>query len=552
MATKFVFVTGGVVSSIGKGITCASLGLLLKARGYKVALQKIDPYINVDAGTMNPFQHGEVFVTKDGAETDLDLGHYERFTSIDMTRSSNLTTGGVYGAVIEKERRGEYLGACVQVIPHITDEIKGRIYGIAKETGADIVIVEIGGTVGDIEGQPFLEAIRQMKKEAGEENVVYIHVTLIAYVGPWGEVKTKPTQHSVIKLREIGIQPDILVCRSKTPLTDEMKKKISLFCSVDEEAVITGLDTTIIYEIPLRLEKEGLAKEVLKRLHLPNREPDLEEWEKVVDILRSPEREVEIALVGKYTHLKDAYISIAEALVHGGASNKARVKIRWVESTLLEEEPPEHYLKDVGGILVAGGFGVRGVEGKINAIKYARENKIPFLGLCLGLQCSVIEFARNVCGLQGAHSSEFDPQTPHPVIDLLPEQKGIRAMGGTMRLGSYPCKLKEGTLARECYGTEMCWERHRHRYEVNMEYLPLLEEKGLIASGLSPDGKLVEIIELPISMHPFFIATQFHPEFQSRPTNPHPLFVAFVREALKKNGREIIKESREREEVVRG
>lgn len=552
MATKFVFVTGGVVSSIGKGITCASLGLLLKARGYKVALQKIDPYINVDAGTMNPFQHGEVFVTKDGAETDLDLGHYERFTSIDMTRSSNLTTGGVYGAVIEKERRGEYLGACVQVIPHITDEIKGRIYGIAKETGADIVIVEIGGTVGDIEGQPFLEAIRQMKKEAGEENVVYIHVTLIAYVGPWGEVKTKPTQHSVIKLREIGIQPDILVCRSKTPLTDEMKKKISLFCSVDEEAVITGLDTTIIYEIPLRLEKEGLAKEVLKRLHLPNREPDLEEWEKVVDILRSPEREVEIALVGKYTHLKDAYISIAEALVHGGASNKARVKIRWVESTLLEEEPPEHYLKDVGGILVAGGFGVRGVEGKINAIRYARENKIPFLGLCLGLQCSVIEFARNVCGLQGAHSSEFDPQTPHPVIDLLPEQRGIRAMGGTMRLGSYPCKLKEGTLARECYGTEMCWERHRHRYEVNMEYLPLLEEKGLIASGLSPDGKLVEIIELPISMHPFFIATQFHPEFQSRPTNPHPLFVAFVREALKKNGREIIKESREREEVVRG
>ncbi len=551
MATKFVFVTGGVVSSIGKGITCASLGLLLKARGYKVALQKIDPYINVDAGTMNPFQHGEVFVTKDGAETDLDLGHYERFTSIDMTRSSNLTTGGVYGAVIEKERRGDYLGACVQVIPHITDEIKERIYGVAKETGADIVIVEIGGTVGDIEGQPFLEAIRQMKKEAGEENVVYIHVTLIAYVGPWGEVKTKPTQHSVIKLREIGIQPDILVCRSKTPLTDEMKKKISLFCSVDEEAVITGLDTTIIYEIPLRLEKEGLAKEVLKRLHLPNREPDLEEWEKVVDILRFPEREVEIALVGKYTHLRDAYISIAEALVHGGASNKARVKIRWVESTLLEEEPPEHYLKDVGGILVAGGFGVRGVEGKINAIRYARENKIPFLGLCLGLQCAVIEFARNVCGLKGAHSSEFDPQTPHPVIDLLPEQRGIKAMGGTMRLGSYPCKLKEGSLARECYGTDMCWERHRHRYEVNMEYLSLLEEKGLIASGLSPDGKLVEIVELPISMHPFFIATQFHPEFQSRPTNPHPLFVAFVREALKKNGREI-KENREREEVVRG
>lgn len=551
MATKFVFVTGGVVSSIGKGITCASLGLLLKARGYKVALQKIDPYINVDAGTMNPFQHGEVFVTKDGAETDLDLGHYERFTSIDMTRSSNLTTGGVYGAVIEKERRGDYLGACVQVIPHITDEIKERIYGIAEETGADIVIVEIGGTVGDIEGQPFLEAIRQMKKEAGEENVVYIHVTLIAYVGPWGEVKTKPTQHSVIKLREIGIQPDILVCRSKTPLTDEMKKKISLFCSVDEEAVITGLDTTIIYEIPLRLEKEGLAKEVLKRLHLPNREPDLEEWEKVVDILRFPEREVEIALVGKYTHLRDAYISIAEALVHGGASNKARVKIRWVESTLLEEEPPEHYLKDVGGILVAGGFGVRGVEGKINAIKYARENKIPFLGLCLGLQCAVIEFARNVCRLKGAHSSEFDPQTPHPVIDLLPEQRGIKAMGGTMRLGSYPCKLKEGSLARKCYGTDMCWERHRHRYEVNMEYLSLLEEKGLIASGLSPDGKLVEIVELPISMHPFFIATQFHPEFQSRPTNPHPLFVAFVREALKKNGREI-KENREREEVVRG
>lgn len=540
MPTKFVFVTGGVVSSIGKGITCASLGRLLKARGYKVALLKIDPYINVDAGTMNPFQHGEVFVTKDGAETDLDLGHYERFTGVDTTRSSNLTTGAIYEAVIRKERRGDYLGACVQVIPHITDEIKSRIWGVARESGADIVIVEIGGTVGDIEGQHFLEAIRQMRQDAGPENVVYIHVTLIAYVGPWGEVKTKPTQHSVIRLREMGIQPDILVCRSKTPLTPEMKKKLSLYCSVSEEAVITGLDTTTIYEIPLRLEKEGLAREVLKRLNLPQVEPDLKEWEEMVGNLLSPQREVKIALVGKYTHLKDAYISIVESFVHGGAANRARVKIEWVESSVLEEEDPSHYLFDVGGILVAGGFGVRGIEGKIRAIRYARENKVPFLGLCLGMQCAVIEFARNVCGLDKANSSEFDTDTPHPVIDLLPEQRGIRDKGGTMRLGAYPCKLVKGTLAYECYGQDLIWERHRHRYEFNNEYRELLESKGLVISGLSPDGKLVEIIELPREIHPFFIGTQFHPEFQSRPTAPHPLFVAFVREAIAKNSTELV------------
>ncbi len=540
MPTKFVFVTGGVVSSIGKGITCASLGRLLKARGFKVALLKIDPYINVDAGTMNPFQHGEVFVTRDGAETDLDLGHYERFTGVDMTRSSNLTTGGIYEAVIRKERRGDYLGACVQVIPHITDEIKSRIWGVARESGADIVIVEIGGTVGDIEGQHFLEAIRQMRQDAGVENVVYIHVTLIAYVGPWGEVKTKPTQHSVIKLREMGIQPDILVCRSKTPLTPEMKRKLSLYCSVSEEAVITGLDTTTIYEIPLRLEKEGLAREVLKRLNLPQVEPDLREWEEMVENLLSPQREVKIALVGKYTHLKDAYISIVEALVHGGAANKARAKVEWVESSVLEEEEPRHFLFDVGGIVVAGGFGVRGIEGKINAIQYARENKVPFLGLCLGMQCAVIEFARNVCGLEKANSSEFDPHTPHPVIDLLPEQREKRDKGGTMRLGAHPCKLVKGTLAYQCYGQELIWERHRHRYEFNNDYREFLEEKGLVVSGFSPDGKLVEIIELPREVHPFFIGTQFHPEFQSRPTAPHPLFAAFVREAILHNSTPMI------------
>lgn len=535
MPTKFVFVTGGVVSSIGKGITCASLGRLLEARGFKVALLKIDPYINVDAGTMNPFQHGEVFVTKDGAETDLDLGHYERFTAVDTTRSSNLTTGGIYEAVIRKERRGDYLGACVQVIPHITEEIKSRIWEVAKESGADIVIVEIGGTVGDIEGQHFLEAIRQMRQDAGEGNVVYIHVTLIAYVGPWGEVKTKPTQHSVIRLREMGIQPDILVCRSKTPLTSEMKKKLSLYCSVNEEAVITGLDTTTIYEIPLRLEREGLAREVLKRLNLPQVEPDLREWEAMVETLLSPEKEVKVALVGKYTHLKDAYISIVEALVHGGAANKARVKIEWLESSVLEEEDPQHYLFDAGGILVAGGFGVRGIEGKIRAIEYARRNKVPFLGLCLGMQCAVIEFARNVCGLENANSSEFDPDTPHPVIDLLPEQRGIKNKGGTMRLGAYPCKLVKDTLAYECYGQELIWERHRHRYEFNNDYREILQGNGLVLSGLSPDGKLVEIVELSQEFHPFFIGTQFHPEFQSRPTAPHPLFVAFLREAIAKN-----------------
>lgn len=540
MPTKFVFVTGGVVSSIGKGITCASLGRLLKARGFKVALLKIDPYINVDAGTMNPFQHGEVFVTKDGAETDLDLGHYERFTGVDTTRSSNLTTGAIYESVIRKERRGDYLGACVQVIPHITDEIKSRIWNVAKETGADIVIVEIGGTVGDIEGQHFLEAIRQMRQDAGPENVVYIHVTLIAYVGPWGEVKTKPTQHSVIKLREMGIQPDILVCRSKTPLTPEMKKKLSLYCSVSEEAVITGLDTTTIYEIPLRLEREGLAREVLKRLNLPQVEPDLREWEEMVENLLSPQREVKIALVGKYTHLKDAYISIVEAFVHGGAANRAKVQIEWIESSVLEEDDPQHYLFDVGGILVAGGFGVRGIEGKIKAIQYARENKVPFLGLCLGMQCAVIEFARNVCGLERANSSEFDPDTPHPVIDLLPEQRKIKNKGGTMRLGAYPCKLAKGTIAYECYGQELIWERHRHRYEFNNDYRELLEKHGLVISGLSPDGKLVEIVELPREVHPFFVGTQFHPEFQSRPTAPHPLFVAFIREAIAKNSTPLI------------
>lgn len=533
--TKYIFVTGGVVSSLGKGITSATLGRLLKARGLKVTIQKIDPYLNVDAGTLNPYQHGEVFVTDDGAETDLDLGHYERFVDINLTKLSNVTTGAVYGSVISKERKGDYLGATVQVIPHITDEIKKKVLMLAKESKADVVIVEIGGTVGDIEGLPFLEAIRQFKKDAGTENVMYVHVSLVPFLGPGGELKTKPTQHSARALREIGIQPDVIVCRSKTPLTEEMRDKVSLFCDIEKEAVIEGLDTESIYEIPLIFEREGLGKAAVRRLGLRCPSPDLSEWKRITEKIKNPKSSTTIAMVGKYIELKDAYISIAEALKHAGIYHQVKINLRRVDAGLLEDEGARKYLRDVQGILVPGGFGYRGIEGKIKAIKFARERKVPFLGLCLGMQCAVIEFARNVCGLRRANSSEFNPRTPHPVIDLLPEQRKIKDMGGTMRLGLYPCHLRKGTSAYKAYKKESVQERHRHRYEVNNEYRKKMSKAGLIFSGLSPNNRLVEIVE--VSDHPWFVATQFHPEFRSRPNRPHPLFREFVRAGLKRGGK---------------
>lgn len=528
--TKYIFVTGGVVSSIGKGVTASSLGRLLKNRGFKVTMQKIDPYINVDAGTMNPFQHGEVFVTNDGAETDLDLGNYERFIDEDLTRESNVTTGSIYHAVIQKERRGDYLGATVQVIPHITDEIKARIKSAPVEAGSDVAIVELGGTVGDIEGQPFLEAIRQFKKDVGAENVLYIHVTLIPFVGPWGEIKTKPTQHSVAKLRELGIQPDILICRSKLPLNDEMKEKISLFCDVDKEAVIEALDTECIYEIPLKFEKWGLAEQVIRRLRLKDGDPDLSEWQSLVDKVLHPKHRVTVAVVGKYVANGDAYMSIGEAVKHGGIANDTGITTKWIDSEDIEAQGAEALLSDVDAVIVAGGFGSRGTEGKIQAVEYARNNQIPFLGLCYGLQMAVIEYARHACGLEDATTEEIDPEALHPVIHLLPEQQGVKAKGGTMRLGIYPCRITEGTLAWKLYANELVYERHRHRYEVNNAYREALGNAGMVFSGLSPDNRLVEIIELP--SHPFFIATQFHPEFRSRPNRVHPLFAGLVAAAL--------------------
>jgi CTP synthase len=535
---KYIFVTGGVVSSIGKGITSASLGRLLRNRGFNVTMMKLDPYLNVDAGTMNPYQHGEVFVTDDGAETDLDLGHYERFVDTNLSRASNVTTGLIYSAVIEKERRGDYLGGTVQVIPHITTEIKSRIRQVADASGADIVIVEVGGTVGDIEGQPFLEAIRQFKKDVGAANTLYVHVTLVPYVGPWGEVKTKPTQHSVIRLREIGIHPDILVCRSKLPLTPDMKEKIALFCDVDTEAVIDAVDTETIYEIPLVFEREGFANLVMQRLGLHNGHSDFSEWEELVARIKQPAASVKLAIVGKYTANGDAYISVQEAVRHGGIANSCRVELRWVEAADLNEENVEDCLGDVDGIIVTGAFGHRGIEGKILAVRYARERKIPYLGLCLGLQVAVIEFARNVCGLMDASSAEFDPElsrpTPHPVIHLMPAQETVRWKGGTMRLGAHPCRLKEGSLAHRLYGRTEISERHRHRYEVNNDYRAVLAAKGLSFSGTSPDDVLVEMIELPD--HPFFIASQFHPEFKSRPNRAHPLFAGLIRAAMERAG----------------
>jgi CTP synthase len=528
--TKFVFVTGGVVSSIGKGIVASSLGRLLKSRDYSVSILKLDPYINVDPGTMSPFQHGEVFVTEDGAETDLDLGHYERFTDTAMSRLNSVTTGSIYQAVINKERRGDYQGGTVQVIPHITNEIKERIHRVARNTNPDVVITEIGGTVGDIESLPFLEAIRQFRKDVGRRNVLYMHVTLVPHIASAGEMKTKPTQHSVKELRSIGIQPDILVCRCDRPLPPGLKEKLSEFCDVPSACVIPAPDAASIYEVPLNMEKEGLAHQALELLNLEQREPDLTQWKTLVDRLHRPGHPVEIAIVGKYVRLNDAYLSVVEALRHAALFHGGDLRLRWINSEDIEPLTVDELLKGIHGIVVPGGFGHRGIDGKITAIHYARENQIPFLGLCLGMQCSVIEWARNVAALEGANSSEFDEHTPNPVINLLPEQQDVVDLGGTMRLGVYPCRIMPNTLAEKLYGDEVIYERHRHRYEFNNAYRNLFLESGYQISGISPDGRLVEIVELP--GHPFFIASQFHPEFQSRPSKPHPLFRGFVEGAI--------------------
>ena len=522
---KFIFVTGGVASGLGKGITTASLGRLFASRGLKVVLQKLDPYINVDPGTMNPFEHGEVFVLDDGAETDLDLGHYERFLDADLHRGSNFTTGAVYSSVIAKERRGDYLGKTVQVIPHITDEIKERVRSLADAEQADLLVVEIGGTVGDIESLPFLEAIRQLRNEVGRNNCAFVHVSLMPFIGPSGELKTKPTQHSVKELRSLGLQPDTIVCRSDRPIGRNLKEKISLLCDVPISGVISAVDAQSIYEVPLILHKEGLDAELATHLGFAT-EPDLSEWEALVERVHRATDPVTIAVVGKYVNLRDAYLSVMEALHHGGIHHGADVEIRWVASDDLGGQATEESLAGADGILIPGGFGVRGVEGKVAAVRFARERAIPFLGICLGLQCAVIEFARSACGLEGANSSEFDPATPHPVIDLLPEQKDVTDLGATMRLGAQPCYLVEGTLAARAYGEAVVEERHRHRFEVNPNYHRVLTDAGLVISGHSKNGRLAEIIELPD--HPFFVAGQFHPELRSRPTRPHPLFRDFV------------------------
>ena len=527
MTTKFIFVTGGVVSSLGKGITAASLGLLLKARGLKVSLQKCDPYINVDPGTMSPFQHGEVFVTDDGAETDLDIGHYERFTDENSFADSNVTTGKVYWTVISKERRGDYLGGTVQVIPHITDEIKSRIYSVASKDKPDVVITEIGGTVGDIESQPFLETIRQIKWEVGEENCMYIHVTLMPYLRKVGELKTKPTQHSVKELRTIGIEPDIIVCRTEVELTDDIKRKIALFCNVSPKNVVQNLDADMLYEVPLLLRRENLDTLVCQRLGLPDVESRLPEWERIVEILKAKKEKVKIAIVGKYTELHDAYLSICESLTHAGIANYLDVEVLWVNAVELEEEKDvSRVLSEADGVIVPGGFGARGIEGKIKAIQYCRENKVPFFGICLGMQLAVIEFARNVLGHREANSTEFCSDTPYPFIDLMPEQKNITNMGGTMRLGQYKCTLAKDTLAYAAYGQEEISERHRHRYEFNNIYFEEITKAGMRVAGVNPDHGLVEIIELPD--HPWFVGVQFHPEFKSRPIRSHPLFRELV------------------------
>lgn len=525
--TKYIFVTGGVVSSLGKGITAASLGRLLKNRGYRVTIQKFDPYLNIDPGTMSPYQHGEVFVTDDGAETDLDLGHYERFIDINLSQRSNVTSGRIYQTVISRERKGDYLGGTVQVIPHVTNAIKEQVFRVGQEVNADVVITEIGGTVGDIESQPFLEAIRQVKKDIGKENVLYIHVTLLPYISASGELKTKPTQHSVKEMRSIGIQPDIIVCRSEYPISQEMKEKIALFCDVDVDAIIENRTAQSIYEVPLMMQHEGLDKIVLRKLQLEDKPLDMSDWEHMVDRMLHPQGELEVALVGKYVSLHDAYLSVVESLDHAGYAFNRKVNIRWIDSEEVESAADLAPLfAGVDGIVVPGGFGSRGVEGKIRTIRFAREHKIPYLGLCLGMQCAVMEFARNVCGIEDAISSEFDTDAAHPVIDLMPDQVDIEDKGGTMRLGLYPCKLVDGTRSRDLYGEELVYERHRHRYEFNNAYRKQLTDAGLILAGTSPDERLVEIVE--VKDHPFFVAVQFHPEFKSRPNNPHPLFYGFI------------------------
>ncbi len=537
MAVKYVFVTGGVVSGLGKGITAASLGRLLKARGYKVTMQKFDPYINIDPGTMNPIQHGEVFVTEDGTETDLDLGHYERFIDENLDKNSNVTTGKVYWSVLQKERRGDYGGGTVQVIPHITNEIKSRFYRNFTDDETRIAIIEVGGTVGDIESQPFLESIRQFQHEVGHDNAILIHVTLIPYLSASQELKTKPTQASVKDLQGMGIQPDIIVCRSEHPLDQSIKDKIALFCNVPQSHVLQNLDVEYLYEAPLAMEKEHLAQVACECLHLDCPEPDLADWKKMVEDLRHPTDEVQIALVGKYVSLHDAYISVVEALKHGGITNHATVHIKWIDSETVTPENVEELLGDCNGVLVPGGFGSRGIEGKILAIQYARTHGVPFLGLCLGMQLTIVEYARNVIGYTDAHSVELDPNTTHPVIALMPDQNGVEDIGGTLRLGAYPCVLDKDSRAYQLYGQENISERHRHRYEVNNDYRAVLTENGLRLSGLSPDGRIVEMCEL--TEHPFFVATQGHPELKSRPNRPHPLFKGFVEAALENKHRDM-------------
>lgn len=532
METKFIFVTGGVVSSLGKGITAASLGRLLKDRGLRVTIQKFDPYINVDPGTMSPYQHGEVFVTEDGAETDLDLGHYERFIDENLTKNSCVTTGKIYWTVISKERRGDYGGKTVQVIPHITNEIKKRIIKASKDREVDVVITEVGGTVGDIESLPFLEAIRQIKYEVGRDNVMYLHVTLIPYLSKAGELKTKPTQHSVKELRSLGIQPDALICRCEKPLSKDLKDKIALFCDLEMGQVIENRDVSTIYELPQMLEDEGLSSLVISKLNIECKDLDLSNWNSLIHKVNNVKGSVDIALVGKYIELKDAYLSVIEALKHGGLSNDVEVNINWYQAEKINEENVHEILKSSNGILVPGGFGDRGIEGKITAIKYARENNIPYLGICLGMQLACIEYSRNVIGLKDSNSTELNPEALNPIIDILPDKKGLEDLGGTLRLGSYPCKLKENTLAQRLYDKDLIYERHRHRYEFNNDYRKKFEESGLVFSGVSPDEKLVEVVEL--GNHPFFIGVQFHPEFKSRPTNSHPLFKGFIEAAKAK------------------
>lgn len=527
MVTKYIFVTGGVVSSLGKGLSSASIACLLEGRGFKVTLQKFDPYLNVDPGTMSPFQHGEVFVTEDGAETDLDLGHYERFTHATMRQTNNVTTGRIYHNVINKERRGDYLGKTVQVVPHITNEIKDSILRVKK--GMDVVIVEIGGTIGDIESLPFLEAIRQFKYDVGKENVIYIHLTLVPFIAAAGELKTKPTQHSVKELMEIGIQPDILLCRTDRTLSREIKSKIALFCNVKEEAVITAKDVKNIYEVPLGFKQEGLDRIIMELLGLKSKKEDISDWMEIVRTLKNPKDEVTIAIIGKYVGLQDSYKSLNEALVHGGIPGKLKVNLQWVDSEEIDKQENWEQLKNSHGILIPGGFGERGIEGKIKAIRYARENHVPFLGICLGMHCATIEFARNVCGLSQANSTEFTPETPHPVIDLLPDQRVLAKLGGTMRLGNYPCLLDPHSRVYKAYQRRTIHERHRHRYEFNNIYREQFAKQGLRFSGQSPDKTLVEIIE--IDNHPWFVACQFHPEFSSRPRNPAPLFIEFIQAA---------------------